>query len=166
MLSRRALLLTGAAAASLAALGVSEAVLPAPAPGFRLLAAEELVVLAALGEAFFPAASPLGVAAADVDLPARVDALLAEDLDPVVAPVFRYLLDVLETGTLVSRGSRFSALPLAVRREVVDTWAGPVILPRRLGYDALKSIVGMAFFNTPEVTAKVGWSPRCQGGPS
>ena len=166
MLNRRALLLAGAAAASLAAAGVSVAVLPDAAPDLHVLSDDERAVVAALGEAFFPAGSPLGVSAADVDLPRRVDALLAEDLDPVVAPVFRDLLEALEGGTLVSRGATFSALPLEVRREVVATWAGPVILPRRLAYDALKSVLGMAFFNAPEVVARVGWSPRCHGGAS
>jgi hypothetical protein len=162
-LSRRSLLVGGASLGALAAVGVPAAVLPDAAPGFRVLSAGEAETIAALGEAFFPAGNPLGVSSGDVDLPLLVDALMADELDPVVQPVFRYLLRGLEVGTLASRGASFGSLPLAERRDVVETWSDNVVFPRRLAHDALKGVLGMAFFNAPAVTDRIGWSPSCHG---
>jgi hypothetical protein len=164
LLSRRTLMLSGAAFAGVTAFGVPEAVLPPPSAGFQVLSDGEASLVEALGDAFFPPGNPLGVAAADVDLPLRIDTLLADELDPVVQPVFRYLLKAIDMGTLASRGAGYAALSLEDRRAVLDTWADNAILPRRLAFDALKTVVGMAFFNTPEVTATLGWFPRCHQG--
>jgi hypothetical protein len=161
MFSRRSLLLSGTAAASLTALGVPISVLPGAAPGFRLLSAGEIALVVAIGGAFFPPGSSMGVSAADVDLPLLVDTLLAEELDPVVQPVFRYLLRAVEAGTLASRGATFTSLSLEEQRDVLSTWSDPGILPRRLAYDGLKSVLGMAFFNAPAVMDRLGWSPTC-----
>lgn len=165
-LSRRKLLVGGASLAGLTAVGVPASILPAAAEGFRVFSAEEAALISALGEVFFPAGNPLEVSAADVGLPLLVDTLVAEELDPVVTPLFRYLLRGLEAGTLVSRGTRFSKLPVSERREVVETWSDNGVLPRRLAHDAIKSVLGMAFFNAEAVIARIGWSPHCHGATS
>lgn len=161
LFSRRALLYSGTAAAGLTAVGVPVSVLPSACPGFQLLSEGEVALVAAIGEAFFPSGSALAIGAADVGLPFLVDTLLAEELDPVVQPVFRYLLRAVDAGTVASRGSSFALLPLEDRRAVLDTWSDNAIFPRRVAYDALKSVLGMAFFNAPEVTERIGWSPTC-----
>ncbi|MDP2316148.1 MAG: gluconate 2-dehydrogenase subunit 3 family protein [Pseudomonadota bacterium] len=166
LFSRRNLLLSGTAAAGLTAVGVPVSVLPDAAPGFQLLSGGEIELVTAIGEAFFPEGNVFGVSAADVDLPALVDALMAEELDPIVQPVFRYLLRVVDAGTLASRGAGFAALSLADRRAVLENWSDNAIFPRRLAYDALKSVLGMAFFNAAAVTDHVGWSPTCHGAAS
>lgn len=166
ILSRRNLLLGGAAAASLTAVGVPVSMLPPAAAGFQVLSDGEASLIAALGEAFFPPGSPLGVSAAEVDLPLLVDALMADELDPVVQPVFRYLLRGLDAGTFASRGATFESLTLEERRDVLENWSDNAIFPRRLAHDALKTVLGMAFFNAPEVTARIGWNPPCHGATS
>lgn len=166
LFSRRALLFSGTAAAGLTAVGVPVSVLPAAAPGFQLLSEGEVALVAAIGEAFFPAGSALGVASTDVDLPLLVDTLMAEELDPVVQPVFRYLLRAVDAGTFASRGEAFASLPLEDRRAVLETWSDNAVFPRRLAHDALKSVLGMAFFNAPAVTDRIGWSPTCHAAAS
>lgn len=161
LFSRRALLFSGTAAAGLTAVGVPVSVLPPASPGFLLLSPGEVALVSAIGEAFFPPGSALGVASADVDLPLLVDTLLAEELDPAVQPVFRYLLRAVDAGTFASRGASFASLPLEDRRMVLDNWADNAIFPRRVAYDALKSVIGMAFFNAPAVVERIGWSPSC-----
>ena len=138
-------------------------VLPASALGGRVLSAGERGLVLALGEALFPPGNPLGVSAADVDIAGLVDELIGDFLDPVAAPVFRYLLRGLDAGTFASRGAAFGALPLAARREMLDTWADNAVLPRRLAYDTFKTVVGMAFFNDARAKAAVGWTVECQG---
>jgi hypothetical protein len=155
--SRRTALVAGAAAVAAAAVGTPVAVLSAPKVGFRLLSPREVVLVSAIGEALFPPGNPLGVCAADVGIARRVDDLLADVLDPVVAPVFRYLLRGFDLGTLVSRQQAFEALSLPERRDVLDTWSDDAVFPRRLGYDTFKLIFGMAFFDTPPVRAAVGY---------
>lgn len=123
-------------------------------------------MVSAVGEAFFPADSALGVSFLDVDLPLLVDTLLTEELDPVVQPVFRYLLRAIDAGTFASRGATFVSLSLEDRRAVLDTWSDNAVFPRRLAHDALKSVLGMAFFNAPAVTDRIGWSPTCHGAAS
>lgn len=118
-------------------------------------------MILALGEAFFPPGNPLGVSAHDVDLPALVDVLLAHELDPRLPGLFRYLLRGLEVGTFAAHGKVFSALSLAERRDVMLNWSDNGVLPRRMAHDAIKSVLGMAFFNAPVVTARIGWFPRC-----
>ncbi|MDP2309497.1 MAG: gluconate 2-dehydrogenase subunit 3 family protein [Pseudomonadota bacterium] len=166
LFSRRALLFSGTAAAGLTAVGVPVSVLPAAAPGFQLLSQGEVHMVSAVGEAFFPADSALGVSFLDVDLPLLVDTLLTEELDPVVQPVFRYLLRAIDAGTFASRGATFVSLSLEDRRAVLDTWSDNAVFPRRLAHDALKSVLGMAFFNAPAVTDRIGWSPTCHGAAS
>ncbi|MFZ5476269.1 MAG: gluconate 2-dehydrogenase subunit 3 family protein [Myxococcota bacterium] len=165
VLSRRALMVSGAALAAVSAVGVRAVDLPAPAAGARLLSLAELDLVRAVGEALFPPDSPLGIGAAEVDLGAAVDELVGEYMDPVVAPVLRYLLRALEVGTAASRGTPFGSLSLADRRAVMDTWADNEVLPRRLAYDTFKTILGMAFFNAAAVRDAVGWTASiCDGG--
>lgn len=163
--SRRALLISGATVAAVAALGVPLATLPAASIGGLVLSEGERALVAALGDALFPPDSPLGIAAREVDLPTLVDDLVGDALDPMVAPVFRYLLRALDLGTLASRGAAFADLPLDARRDVLATWADNAVLPRRLVYDTFKTLLGMAFFDAPEVRRAMGWEASiCYGG--
>ncbi len=150
-----------AAAALTAGIGFEAVRLAPAAPGSSCLSARELVLVQALAESLFPPGSPLGVTAVGMDLAPEVDELIGDRLDPVVTPVFRHVLQALDDGTLLSRGTRFADLPLEARIEVIAAWAEPGVLARRIMYDALRTIVGMVFFCRPEVNAVVGWSPAC-----
>ena len=162
--SRRTLLVTGAASAAIAALGVREAILPPPAEGRWALSEPELGTVTALGEAMFPPGNPLGVSGPEVGIASRVDHLLGQELDAEIGEIFRYLLRALEDGTLVSRGHRFASLPLGERQSVIAHWDDNDLLPRRALYDGLRLVMGMAYFNAPEVTASIGWRARCHLG--
>lgn len=139
--------------------------LAAPAPGRFCLSPRELDLVQALAEALFPPGSALGVSAVDMNLSFEVDELIGDRLDPVVTPVFRHVLQVLDDGTLLSRGARFADLELAERIEVMAAWAEPGVLARRMMYDALRTVVGMVFFCRPEVNAVIGWAPTCAMDP-
>lgn len=170
LLNRRKFLAgSGAALAALAVGGVVGAgavELPQPAAGRFCLSGHELLLVQALAEALFPPGNALGVSAVGMDLAAEVDELMGDRLDPVVTPVFRRVLQVLDDGTLVSRGARFADLPLGARVDVMAAWAEPGVLARRVMYDALRTIVGMVFFCRPEVCAVIGWRPGCAVDPT
>lgn len=169
LLSRRKFL--AASSATLAALAVGGVVgagaleLPVAAPGRFCLSGHEVLLVQALAEALFPPGNALGVTAVGMDLAGEVDELMGDRLDPVVTPVFRRVLQVLDDGTLVSRGARFADLPLGARVDVMAAWAEPGVLARRLMYDALRTVVGMVFFCRPEVCSVIGWRPACAVDP-
>lgn len=152
-------LLAGAGAVS----GVAGAlVLDGATAGRMVLSAAEVAIVAAVARTMFPAgAMPLdGVEAGVVG---EVDRLMAEYLAPVHAAGFRYLLRTLEWGTFAARGTRFSQLGDADRTEVLHAWASPGILPRRVASDALKMVMGMAYFRNPAVLSHVGYRAACGG---
>lgn len=163
-ITRRQLVAATAACATLAGSGGVLAQLPAPAPGRRLLSAGELEAVAALVESFFPPGNPLAVGANRAESAAELDRLLADDLDKVVAPVFRHLLRGLEFGTLATHGAKFSQLELPIRMDLLNEWSEPGNVPRRLAYEVLKTCAGWAWLNAPAARAAIGWQSDCHAG--
>lgn len=164
LLSRRNLMLSGSAVAALGGAGFRVGMLPEAGEGRRVLSAAEADLVAALGDALFPVGNPVGVAGREVNLPAEVDELLGDALDPEVERVFRTLLRVLDDGTWISRGRGFAALEPSQRQEVLETWADNAVVPRRMMHDVFRTVMGMAFFNQPAVMAAVGWRASCVEG--
>jgi len=160
-ISRRQLLLggAGAAAGGAAALGFGLS-LGAPAAGFRVLTAPEVEVVRAAAMAMFPGA-PFPVNGLDAQVAEGVDAFLADVLDGLRGAGFRYVLRALEWGTLASRGSRFSRLPLPTRQQVLDTWAEPQVFTRRVAGDSLKVVLGTAYFANDQVLDHMEWDGGC-----
>jgi hypothetical protein len=159
--TRRTVLISGAALAAMAGLAAVYGPLPAAEPGRRVLSEVDAALVRSIGEAMFPPGGPLGVSANDVDLPAAMDTLLGDALEAEVGLAFRWLIRTLDTGTLASRGARFTELSLEVRQEVLATWSDNAVLPRRMAHDLLRMAFGMAFFNTTAAQDAVGWSPMC-----
>lgn len=119
-------------------------------------------VVTALAEVMFPGA-PFPVSGVEAGVEAEVDRIVAEVIAPVQAAAFRYLLRLLEWGTMASRGQRFSALSPPERREVLAVWGQPASLPRRVASDALKAVMGMAYFSNPLVLDHMGYRSTCSG---
>lgn len=136
--------------------------LGAPAPGSRVLTAWELRVVRRIAEVWFPS-GVFPVDGVQAGVAERVDAGVADMLDPLRLAGFRYVLRTLEYGTLVSRGSRFTSLGAEERLEVLAVWADASVLPRRVSIDALKAVLGIAYFGHPEVIARIGWRTGCEG---
>jgi hypothetical protein len=163
-LTRRRVLLGGAAVAVVGG-GLLARRATVPAPGAKALSAVELACVGALAEVMFPGA-PFPVNGLEAGVPAEVDRIVAELLQPVHAAGFRTLVQSLEWGTLASRGTRFSALPPADRADVLERWLSPDLFPRRIAADALKVVLGMAYFAHPDVLAHMGWRAECGNGAS
>ena len=164
LITRRQLVAATSACAALAGTGGVLAQLPAPAPGRRLFSSGEIAIVSALVEAFFPPGNPLGVYGAQVDAASELDRLLVDELDPVVAPVFRHLLRGLEYATVATHGARFSHLERPVREEILADWSDPANVPRRMAYEVLKTCVGWAWLTAPAVRAAIGWHADCHVG--
>ncbi|MBA2321764.1 MAG: hypothetical protein H0V89_11490 [Deltaproteobacteria bacterium] len=136
--------------------------LDAPAVGARILSVRELAIVRAIGEALMPpGVFPIDGGAPSVAL--EIDRVVAEVLEPLHARGFRYLLRSFEFGPLTRQHGLFTSLPLDRRREVMAVWADPTFLPRRIGWEAIRAVFGMAFFSRPEVVQAMGWRSICGG---
>jgi hypothetical protein len=137
--------------------------LDGPAPGARVLSVEEMAVVAALAAAMFPKGA-MPIDGVEAGVPAEVDRLVDELLPAPHRVGFRLVLRAIEWGTLASRGARFSQLDVDERRDVLDTWSDPGLLPRRLANDSVKLLLGMAWFRHPAIQQRIGWRTGCGGG--
>lgn len=160
-LSRRRVIIGAATVAALAALGVRVTRLPGAAPSHRLLSDDEFVLVTAIADGLFPPGNPLGVAGNEVAVAEEVDRLLATELDPEMRLVFRYLIRGLDLGTVASRGRSFAALDTEARADVMRVWSDSSVVPRRMAFEGIKLVVGMAFMNDPKIVAATGWEFSC-----
>ncbi|MCP4920389.1 MAG: hypothetical protein GY913_26100 [Proteobacteria bacterium] len=157
--TRRRLILGGfAAAGALAVCSGLTARLPAPGVGLRTLSTREGELVEALGEALWPAGNPIGVAASEVGLSARVDDLLSDVLAGDSVSGFRQILRSLD---LTMLPDRLDALEPAERLARLRAWQGPDELVSRVAADALKAVLGIAYFNDDRVLAAVGFDSAC-----
>jgi hypothetical protein len=162
LITRRQALQGGLVFAAIAASGLGLR-LDGAAPGARVLSAEELAIVRAAAEAMFPK-GPLPIDGVEAGVAEEVDRLCAEFLELPAAIGFRYVLRALEWGTAASCGQRFTALDPDERRVILDIWADPTVLPRRVASDSIKLVLGMAYFMNPDVLASFGWRATCPAG--
>lgn len=87
--------------------------------------------------------------------------MLAEDLDPEMRLVYRYLLRALDLGTVASRGAHFSTLDRASRVEVLATWSDAGNPPRRMAYEGIKLVVSIAALSMDAAMEATGWVGGC-----
>jgi hypothetical protein len=160
LMSRRSLLIMGVTAGGTLALGASWRVMGTTAPGAILLSTLELDIVEAAAAVLFPPGL-FPSAGGDGKTAPEVDRLLAEVIDPPAVGPFRAMLGALEWGTLISRGTRFSAMPAKEAKEVLDVWASENPFPRRIAFDSLQAVLAMAFLRRPEVNAAIGWRAGC-----
>lgn len=163
MVSRRALLRGGVAVGAAVALA-GALHLPGPSEGARLLSAAERQIVAAVAEVMFPPMAPFPVDGRTAGLEDEVDRIVADCIPALHAAGFRYLLRALEWGAVASHGARFSRLGVADRAEILTIWSDPTVLPRRIAGDALKMVMGMAYFGDRRVLEAIGYRAECGGG--
>jgi len=161
--TRRQLLIGGAVAST--ALGLTMGVyLRKPAAGRRILSEGEIDVVRALAEVMFPVGNPLGVDGLQAEVAERVDILLEETVDPMMAMSFRYLLRGIEWGSVGLSGSRFSRCTVSQRQSLMARWEVPGSWVGRTCGTSVKAVLGMAYFNHPQVLEAVGWRLGCRLG--
>lgn len=139
--------------------------LPGPAEGRHVLSEGELSVIGALGEVMFPEGNAIGLSGLDIGLEGEVDLLLGETLDPKLVPPFRYLLRFVQFGTIAQTGKRFTSCSPEKRAELLAEWGRPGSKFRNGGIASLKSVLGMAYFNHPDVLNAIGWRSYCAAKP-
>lgn len=162
LISRRALLRGGLAVAGAVAV-VGMVKLPPVASGYQLLSWREVTICGAIADALFPR-GVFPLSGRDAGVVEEVDRIVGEGFPALHAAGFRYLLRTLEWGTLASRGTAFSQLPVEEAREVLDVWRDPDLLPRRVAADVLRAVFAMAYFAHPDVQKAMDWRQLCAAG--
>ena len=162
IVSRRTVIVGGVVAGGLLAGSAAFAVRSRPAQGATVLSETEFKVIEQAARVLFPPGI-FPVAGGDGETAPAVDSLLADVIDPPAVAPFRSMLAALEWGTLVSRGTRFSALSEEEAAHVLDIWASENPAPRRVAFDSLQALLSMAFLRRPEVLDTIGWRVGCFG---
>jgi len=162
LVTRRSILIGGVTAGGLMAVGASIFIGSEVAPGFMVLSQIESDVVEQAARVLFPPGFFPSIGGDGATAP-EVDWLLSEVIDPPAVVPFRSMLSALEWGTLVSRGTRFSKLTLEEAKDVLDIWASENPAPRRVAFDSLQAVLGMAFLRRPEVNSAIGWRAGCFG---
>ncbi len=161
--SRRALLGGGL---GIAAAWVTWRVWPSATEGDRagpVMNTLERAVVSALLVAMFPSRI-LDLDPLDLGVVEEVDRLLKEHFLPGQSTALRALLTTLEVGTRIARGRAFSELSLAEAQDVLDVWAEPGVEFRRMGFDSLRVLLGMAYFNAADVKSALDYRASCGKG--
>jgi len=135
--------------------------LPQAGESQYVFSASELAIVSALGEVLFPEGNAIGLSWRDVNLGQEVDRLLGEVLDPKVVSPFRYLLRFVQYGCVAQTGKTFSACSPEKRAALLRSWGRPGSTYRKAGITSLKSVLGMAYFNHPQVLKTIGWRSAC-----
>lgn len=160
-LSRRHLLLGSAAVALAGSTGAVLALrLSAPAEGYTVFNDEELGVIRALSELWFPA-GVFPVDGLQAGVPRKADEIARMILLPVQMAGFRYVLRTLEWGTVARWGKPFTELTVEERGVVVGRWSAAEPVARRTAIDAVKAVLAMAYFSHPDVLQTIGWRVGC-----
>ena len=162
LVTRRSVLLSGVLAGGAMVVGGGIRWASVPGEGLKVLSSPESGVVEKAAAVLFPT-GVFPISGGDGKTAPEVDRILAEVLEPSAVVPFRTMLGALEWGTLVSRGTRFSRLTADEAAHVLDVWGSENPFPRRIAFDSLQAIIGMAFLRRPEVIASVGWKTECLG---
>jgi hypothetical protein len=162
LVTRRSVLVAGASAGAILSLGFGFKWMGRAAENSKVLSQIELDVVEKASGVLFPP-GVFSISGGEGFTAPEVDRLLADVVDPNVVTPFRVMLGALEWGTLVSRGQRFSSLTLAEAKDVLDIWASENPFPRRIAFDSLQAILGLAFLRRAEVLDDIGWRAGCFG---
>ena len=126
------------------------------APQARVLSQDELNVVSALAEVMFPG-EPMPITGLQANVPLEVDRLLDEVFDTVRSTGFRAALKVLQVGTIATWGRPFTKLSADERRQVLEVWSDPDIIPRRVAFDGFSGVLGMVYWQHPVIIDYLGW---------
>jgi hypothetical protein len=131
----------------------------APAEGRKVLSEREVVILGAFVEAALPG---------DDEMPAADRGHMVKFIDDYLAQadhdirlLFKSMLQVMEEHSLLSHFSRFSSRSIADRAKEIRAWEITPIYLKRAAFSSVKMVVGMAYFEQPNVSEAIGWYVGC-----
>jgi len=133
--------------------------------GMSILNDEEVSVVEALCEVWFPA-GVFPLSGLEAGVPSGVDEVLGDIMEALQLAGFRYVLRTLQWSPLARWGRRFTELEVEERIVVLDRWSDADVVPRRAAVDAVKAVLAIPYFRHPTIVAAIGWRTGCSGAPS
>lgn len=131
-----------------------------PGEGRLCLSQGEVSIAERIAEAFFPGPPHVPLSAAEANLGRFADEYIAS-LYLTEARLFRLLLRTLNLAPVLSRGRSFYWLPLAARQEVLEDWSKSSVQARRAGYQSLRFMFSLGYFEDPGVRRAMGFEFGC-----
>ena len=165
-MSRRTAVLAALGTAA-AGVGVGTAALrlEGATSGMSILNAEEVAVVEALCEVWFPA-GVFPLSGLEAEVPSGVDEVLGDIMEELQLAGFRYVLRTLQWSPIARWGRRFTELEVDERIVVIDRWSDADVVPRRAAVDAVKAVLAIPYFRHPTIVAAIGWRTGCSGDPA
>ena len=131
-----------------------------PGAGLTCLTEDENAISEKVAEAFFPGPPHSPFSADQVSLARFADAYIG-GLYEDNSRLFKLLFRTLNLSTVLVYGRSFYWLDLDKRREVLETWAQSNLLARRAGYQSMRFLYSMGYFEDDRVRAALGLRHGC-----
>lgn len=125
----------------------------------KVLSHRELQVVLALAETLFPPEGGLAVDARSAHVAEYVDAYLAAAPPPerLQLRAMFLLFELAHAALGPARPHRFSRAPADSQRAYLERWCNSDFYPRRASFQALRSLLTIAWTADPEVERRMGW---------
>jgi hypothetical protein len=130
------------------------------AEGCQVFDADEIEVLEAAGEAYFPGGPEWPLTAKEAGCAQFVDRYVATLYDDNKL-LFRALVRTLNISTLVTHRTLFKNLSSQARLEVLESWAASSLRVRRAGNQSLTLFIKMGYFENEKVRDAMGYTLGC-----
>lgn len=128
------------------------------APPYKVLTNREASILRAVAETMFPSADGSHITPEEARVVEYIDELLAE-VEPRERIMMRCMITLFEVQSLVTnpvRPSLFTRASLKVRQRTLNGWDKSNLYPRRLAFQALRSLMMWAYIDNPDVEQSIG----------
>ena len=131
---------------------------PKPQVPLRFFDAREYAIFNTVAARQLGAPERIGSKAAQVDVAAHVDAIVAT-WDPEAQRQLRTMLRVFEHGTYLFdlQGKRFTRLSAEQQDRYLEGWMNSTLGARRIVFRALKALVASGFYQDPRTWHRLGY---------
>jgi hypothetical protein len=130
------------------------------AVGFKVFDEDELAVLAAVSEAYFPGPPEWPLSAKEAGCVEFVDRYVGT-LYHDNQLLLRAMLRTLSVSTLITHRKTFRWLSVPERAEVLDAWASSPSRVRRGGHQSLALFIKTGYFENERVREAMGYTLGC-----
>jgi hypothetical protein len=131
-----------------------------PGPGRVCLSEYEFEVCQKLGETFFPGMPVSPLTAAEVQLAEFADSYIGGMYEKEQR-LFKLLLKAFNLQPIFTQGRTFVGLPLEQRQMVLNDWAESKMSARKAGYQSLRFVLSMGYFEDLRVRKALGLRFGC-----
>lgn len=126
-----------------------------PGPGLAFFTTEELAIAEAIGDTFFPGPPVSPLPAREVGVARFVDGYVAGMFE-AEHRLFKLLFRVLDLNAVFRYGRGFVNLPHGHRHALLHAWWTSRLATRRAGYQSLRYVFAMGYFESFKVRRALG----------